>query len=768
MTVFLIIAKLKPGYYKFNIKKSVQGFSMAKKLTRRDFIKISAGSAAVVAGAGFLGNIARESIINSRPGDDVITKVPTYCEMCTFKCAGWVHLKNGTPWKITGNENDDHSTGRLCTKGTAGIGSYSDPDRLKKPLIRKEERGKQVFREVSWDEALEYTAKKLLEVKAKHGGESIAYFYHGSGASLFYPIVKGLGSSLMAAPSYSNCRGPRDEGFYLTYGAGVESPEQTDMENSKCVVFIGSHIGENSHSAQVNALGKAISNNASIIVVDPRFSTVASKAKYWLPVKPATDMALILAWINVLIKENLYDKEYIRKYASGFNELKKSVKGNTPEWASAITTISADVIRETARLMAANAPATCVHPGRYVVWYGDDTQRSRAIGILNALLGSWGRKGGYYFPESVSIPGSKKKAFPAARDWKELFPGKFDLCNLTSTTPILEASLPDSKSAWKVKAWIVNGTNLMKTFANSKKTLKAISAQEFIVAIDTMPAEITGWADVVLPECTYLERYDDIRTSSTRNPQIAVRFPAAKPLYDSKPGYWIAKELGKKLGLGDYYRDYENFESYIEKKLKKIGTNIDEMKKIGVKVFPRETPLYIPDDGKFEFPTDSTKIELYSMTLKAAGHDPVPKFTRHEEPPAGYMRMLFGRVPSHSFGRTINNPILSQLKPENELWLNSGVAKKLGIKNGQRVRLKNQDGVLSSSSIPVKVTERIRSDSIFFAHGFGHTQKQMKRSFMKGIDDSELISKLNVDPISGGVGTRSNFVTLVAEKQDGR
>ena len=115
-------------------------------------------------------------------------------------------------------------------------------------------------------------------------------------------------------------------------------------------------------------------------------------------------MALLLAWIHVIIKEEIYDKEYVEKYAYGFDQLKDHVKDMTPEWAYGITTIKPDIIRETAREMAAASPSVIIHPGRHVTWYGDDTQRSRAIAILNALLGSWGRRGGFYNPEAVHLP----------------------------------------------------------------------------------------------------------------------------------------------------------------------------------------------------------------------------------------------------------------------------------------------------------------------------------------------------------------------------
>jgi thiosulfate reductase / polysulfide reductase chain A len=176
----------------------------------------------------------------------------------------------------------------------------------------------------------------------------------------------------------------------------LDSPEPTDIRDTRCLVLIGSHLGENMHNGQVQEMSDAIDKGASIITVDPRFSTVAGKSKFWLPIKPATDIALLLSWIREIINNNWYDKDYIQQYAYGFEELKPTYVHFTPEWAYGITTIKPDQIKESAREMANAAPAVIIHPGRHVTWYGDDTQRLRAVAILNALLGSWGRSGGFY------------------------------------------------------------------------------------------------------------------------------------------------------------------------------------------------------------------------------------------------------------------------------------------------------------------------------------------------------------------------------------
>jgi thiosulfate reductase/polysulfide reductase chain A len=735
--------------------------------SRRDFIKFSLiGGGVIAAGAGTIG-IAR--LLSSPPDPEGLVvdlkRTPTYCEVCFWKCAGWVYkTSEGKIWKIIGNDDDLNCNGRFCPRGTGGVGMYYDEDRLKTPMIRTGERGKQEFREATWDEAFTYIAEKMNKIAAEHGPECIALFTHGSGGKYFGDLLQAFGSNNIAAPSYAQCRGPREVGFIATFGEGLESPEPTDIRDTKCLVLIGSHIGENMHNGQVQEMSDAIDKGAVIITVDPRFSVAAGKSKYWLPIKPATDLALLLTWINIIITEEWYDKAYVEKYTYGFNELKEAVKNYTPEWAYSITTLKPDLVKNTAREMANAAPAVIVHPGRHVTWYGDDTQRSRAIAILNALLGSWGRRGGFFRPETFELPAAPHPEFPQpSRTWREAFPGKYILADLALANGICDATIPVTTRDCNFQGWIINGTNLIETLPNQKQTIEAIQNLELMVVIDTMPMEITAWADVILPECTYLERYDSIRTGPHRKPQIALRMPAAEPMYNTKPAYWMARQLALKLGLGAYF-PYENIEDMLDWQLKQVGSSLEEMKRIGVKTYEREYgDLYFSEDEQPEFYTNTGKIELWSTSFQAEGFDPVPVYTPHPEPPPGYYRLNYGRAPMHTFSRTSNNPNLFDLMDENTVWVNPKVAKEWYLENGQPVYLENQDGVRSEFTVKVRVTERIRWDSVYIVHGFGHAVKKLTRTYGRGASDTKLITNVMVDPIMGGTGMRGNFVTFITD-----
>ena len=182
--------------------------------TRRDFIKISALGTAGIAVAASSFSYAKGSGLFAKDAtqsldDSDLQRTPTYCEVCFWKCAGWTYTNSTNEIvKILGNDEDPHCNGRLCPRGTGGVGMYHDKDRLKTPLIRvKKEDGKSTFREASWDEAFDFVAANMKKVGAEYGPESIALFNHGSSGHHMGHLLQAFGSSNIVAPSYAQCRG---------------------------------------------------------------------------------------------------------------------------------------------------------------------------------------------------------------------------------------------------------------------------------------------------------------------------------------------------------------------------------------------------------------------------------------------------------------------------------------------------------------------------------------------------------------------------------
>lgn len=732
---------------------------MSAKVSRRNFLKISGATAAGLSLSAALPD--RFLLWAEEQGMLKGTYVPTFCEICFWKCGAMAKVINGRVVKLEGNPKHPGARGKLCGRGNGGAGLLYDPNRLKHPMISIGKRGEGKYRQATWDEALGVVADKLKVIKEKYGPESVALFTHGAPTDHFLPLLYAYGSENVGMPSYAQCRGPRDLGLELTFGETVGSPERVDLANSKLIVLIGSHLGENMHNSQVQDFSEAIGRGAKLIVVDPRYSIAAGKAHRWLPIRPATDIALLLAWINVIIAEGWYDKAYVDAYANGFAAVAAAVKEYTPEWAEKETDIPAATIYETARMMAQHAPAVCVHPGRHATWYGDDVQRTRAMGILMALLGTWGREGGIFMATTASVPKPASKAYPEFSA-EALNTCGYPLAGAEGVTQVIRSAVLTGQP-YPIRGWIVTGTNLMKALPNQKETIEAIQKLDLLVAVDVMPLDTVMMADVILPECTYLERHDALAIGKGKSLTISLRQPAIQPMYDSKPGWWIAKELAKKLDLGDYF-PWETYEHKIKDQCSLLGISYDELKKVGTITVPDTANPYITPTNQPEFKTKSGKIELYSTELKERGFDPVPRYTRHPQPPAGQFRLIYGRSPVHTFSRTVNNPELHELYPENEVWLNAAKAKEMGLKNGAYVALVNQDGV-RSNPVKLKVTQRIRKDCVYLVHGFGVLSKELQNAYRKGADDQGLVTRYSVDPIAGSTGMRVNFVRLEEEKK---
>jgi thiosulfate reductase/polysulfide reductase chain A len=316
---------------------------------------------------------------------------------------------------------------------------------------------------------------------------------------------------------------------------------------------------------------------------------------------------------------------------------------------------------------------------------------------------------------------------------------------------------------YPITGLVLYGTNLLHTVPNVPRTKEALQRLEFVLTVDTLPQDHVAWSDVVLPEATYLERYDDLWACAHRTPYVALREPAVEPLHQTKPGWWIARELGRRLGLEDFF-PWQTAEEYLNARLASIGLTIDQLREQGGVVVQKGKP-YLADfeaAGASPFTTPSKKVELYSEALAKAGFKPLPEYEPVADAPAGYFRLLYGRSPVHTFGKTQNTPVLHAIQPENELWLNDAAAAKLGVADGARVWLENQDGA-RSGPIRVKATPRIRGDCVFVVHGFGHDARGMTRAHKQGASDAALQTRYALDPISGGAGLRVNFVRVVRE-----
>ncbi len=726
------------------------------KLSRREFLKAGAELAALSLVPPASG---RPMAMPGQPGchaGQPVQAIPSLCEMCFWRC-GILGKRSGNQLlSIEGNPDHPLNQGRLCARGLAGSRLLYDPDRLKHPLIRIGERGEGRWRRVSWDEAMERVAEGFKQTLERHGPNGIAYFPHGASSRYFKALMYRLGAQRFASASFGQCRGPRDTGYGLTFGNGPGSPERLDFENADAILLLGSHLGENVHTSQIREFTDALARGARLIVVDPRYSVAASKAQLWLPLRPGTDIALLQALMRYLLDNGLYDRDYVIRYCKGLAQLKDVVAHATVEWAAAVTDLPQKKIEAAAQLLGEARPRTLIHPGRFSVWYGNDTQRSRALAILTALLGAWGREGGIFPAGSMRLGGL---CCDQAQQPETTPP--------TQRPPFIREGYPfqdlvrDSlgEGEHQIRLWFLYGANLLHSMPDPQRTVAALKQQDFVFMVDVLPTEPAQYADVILPEASYLERYDaPFAVTNTKRPFVALRQPVIPPLYETRDSYWIAQELAQRLGLTDCLK-CGDIEHAIDRQLAVAGSSLAEVARTGL-LDGGEPPHHAP----LRFRTPSGKVDLYSQRLVDAGMDPVPYYRPLPQAPTGFLRLTNGRSPYHSFTRSMNNAWLTEMVPVNALWLNDRVAAAMDLSDGMEVELENQDGV-RSGPVPLKVTPGIRPDLVFLPHGWGQQAPALSIANGRGASDNRLMTRFAEDPETGATGLRVNFVRLVVDGQ---
>ncbi len=740
---------------------------MTTRLSRRTFLQ---SASAAVAALPLARLVHAQTPFKPKPytppGSFAGTKTVTggICEMCFWRCQIVGKVRNGRLVKLEGNPKSIDNGASICARGNAGIQLLYDPDRLKYPLKNVGERGKPKWKRISWDEALEETAKRLGKIQKKYGPHSVALFPHG--ASAFYPLqyFEFTGTPNISEASFYQCRGVRDMAYLTTFG--FAPGEHVDMANAKVILLVGTHLGENIHVSHMKQFLKGLENGAKLIVLDPRFSASAAKADIWVPIKPGTDTAFLLAVMNLLITTGRYDKEFVEKNCTGFDEFKKAIAHATPAWAAKICDVPEKTIRQVADLLATGIPNVAVHPGRHTTWYGNDFQRARAQACLTAILGAYAVPGGLIRPKNIKIGKAPWGHGVFAEDcdlstfWPFHPPG-------TPTDAIRETTI--TGKPYPIKAWVVWGQNPIQTIPNQERTIAALKKVDFVLVTDIMPTDITMYADILLPEKSYLERYDYIKKGTQWNPAdkpkrfVAARMPLVEPMFERKDSVWIINELARRLGHGDKI-PVQSIEEHVERRLAVAGLSIAKLRQMdGIYIEDGVSPYAPAGKREFEFDTDSGKIELYSEQVADNDFPGAPAFIPPEDVPAGYARLVYGRSPVHSFNRTQNNVWLHNEMPENPLWINDTVAAKMGIKDGDRIMLVNQDGVRSRTSTVVKVTPGIRPDTVFLAHGYGSMNPELRVAHDQGIDDQSLITRFAIDKETGATGMRVNFVKIVKD-----
>jgi thiosulfate reductase/polysulfide reductase chain A len=717
-------------------------------ITRRDFLKISGASLGALAIGQMLpikvAEAAREAGMLDANGNGYI---PTMCEMCVWRCGVQAKVKEGRVVKLEGNPLHPHSLGHLCARGQSGLMNTYDPDRVLTPLIRVGERGEGKFRQASWDEALDLVASKMQEIKDTYGPEAMIFSStHNLSQVQFENLLNAFGS-----PNYgtqrSLCFNAMIVANQMTYG--MEEPFR-NYDGLAYLILTGRNLMEAISTSETSILSHAIDKGLKVVYIDPRFTKTAAKATDWCAIRPGTDLAFHLALLNVIITEDRYDHEFVEKYTVGFDQLAEEVQAYTPEWAAPITDIQADVIRRIAREFSDAAPNAMAHNGWRTSNFENSFQTQRAITCLNTLVGNWGI---HLLPaagEGAGLGVPPQPPYPRASAMRmDGVPWKYPLVpfKLGVFQELRDAII--SEDPYKAHGWFIARQNPVQSLPDRGKTLEAMSKMDFIAVVDIILNDTAWFADVVLPEASYLERYDPLNVVGDK---AFIRQPVIQPQGEAKSALWIYKELGKRLGLEDYFQ-YVDEEDYLRQQLAPLGVTLEEVREKGYADMSGGE-----EEVEMAWNTPSGKVELFSDTLNNSGFNAVPTWEEPPRPPAEKFYLLTGKVGRHTQFGTQNNQLLHKYQDEPRLWMNPVSAKARGLADNDLVKVTSDVGEVN---IQLLVTEAIRPDCVYLTPGYGHLSKGLTTGYGVGASDSVLHATFT-DPVSGGQALTQTFVSVAA------
>lgn len=752
------------------------------KITRRTFLQVSAGTTAAAAVAPRLLH-AMENELGGKdfsPANAAERKaIPVNCHVCNIQDGAIAYVENDRVVKLEGNPEHVSTRGRLCAKGNSGMWYSYDPDRILYPLKRVGARGEGKWKRISWDEALTEVAGKLdAALKEDPNTIMLKWGRNRTGGTL-ERFMKTLGSATVLNHT-SVCESSKKVGQEPTWGPDIETP---DFANAKYVLNFGSNILEAAYFH--NPLSQRVTegrvdNHMKIVTFDVRLSNTAGFSDEWIPVFPATDGAVALAIGHVILREDLQDSEFIDTWTNvTVDELKAHYAQYTPEWASKISGVPVQTIERIGREFATTKPATLfTYRGPAKHLYG--SYNEKACMMLPIITGNVEKRGGYCLPRGMGWPQPMPQPPGPKHDSVLAHPPEYPLAahKVSHLVPFWIA-----EGRQKINVAFTYQDNPVYTNPGAQAVWGKLYRDEklipYFISMSSHMGEETALADIILPDCPYLERWEPESMPNSLWPWLGIRQPVHKSLGESRENRVLLRDIVWKLdpdgsrGMRQFW-EFKDGEDYMRHHfdnvpgLKEAG-GLDFLKKHGV------WPIYGTLDPKTGKVTDKTGREiqaeygLYKKELSAAdmegamvdaqglitkngkaigirrngheyvgfptgnrlinvrvdewaeyGFNPMPTFKRipwHETMKDDEMILSTFKLNVHKQSRTAAVKWLAEIAHSNPAWMNPETAKKLGVRTGDLVRVESPVGYLVTK---VYVTEGIHPKVISIATGFGH------------------------------------------------
>ncbi|OGW37856.1 MAG: molybdopterin oxidoreductase, partial [Nitrospirae bacterium RBG_13_39_12] len=556
------------------------------------------------------------------------------CRICHGGCGAILHVRNGRLIKVKGDPESPLNKGWMCIKGMATPEITYHPSRLTEPLRRKGSKDNFEWESVSWNEVLDEIANKLDFIRKESGPETIA-IGQGTGRHHYLHVVRfanALGTPNWYEPGLAQCFIPRITACHLTYGDFVVGDYYSQVP-PKCIVFWGHNPLVTGPDGELSiAVRKALKQGAHGIAIDPRCSETGKKCALWLPIRPGTDAALALAMIHVLIKEEIFDKEFVRRWTIGFEKLKEHVAPLTPEWAEEITWIPAEDIVKATRIYATHKPAI-IDWGVAIEQNTNSLQTVRAIALLRALTGNIDIPGGDILGMNVlrTYPTLKEK-FPREMLKKRLGAEIYKLLGgwrawmPSAHIPTLFKAMRTGEP-YQIRALLIFGSNPLMTVANAKEVYHSLKKIDLLVVSELFMTPTAALADYILPAAFWPE-VEQVVAYPLMAGNVVMAQQKVIQIGQCRQDEWMMDELSKRLNLTGSEEGLTDIMNY---QLRPLGITFQDLKREGFVYPPHQYKKYEKDG----FHTPSKKVELYCKTLERMGYDPLPTYKEPSESPLG-------------------------------------------------------------------------------------------------------------------------------------
>jgi len=717
--------------------------------------------------------------------------------LCNSHCGGGcplnVHVKDGVITRIEADSDEEQTQVRACLRGRAYRQRTYAPDRLRYPLKRVGARGEGKFERVSWDEALDTVARELKRIVDTYGPASVVYWVSGGDAGVLHDTWRRMSRLFCLMGGFTRPWGLHsyEGGIFAelaSFGTAWTGSSRDDLLNSRLIIMWGwDPVSTIQDSNTTWYLAQAKEKGIRIISVDPRYTnTTATFADQWIPIRPGTDAAMLIAMAYVIIVENLQDQEFLGKYTVGFDVFKDYVLGKedgvpkTPAWAEAITGIPSDITKKLAEEYASSKPAALIAgigPGRSA--YGE--QYHRAAITLAAMTGNVGKPGGSsgqksWSPLGVGMMGSAHKIPPNPVDAgtpppKDKFPTRGQYIyghGSVNVFRITDAFIKGKAGGYPAdyKFFWTTNSNIVNQWPNTNRIVESLNNLEFFVTEEQFMTATARYADIVFPMTTFMERRD-VGMGQSLPVFYGYRDKIVEPPGEAKAPLDVARGLAERLGLADY--DDKTDDEWLDKILSASDIpDVEAFKKEGIYKLQLPEPKVafsaeISDPENHPFPTPSGKIEIFSQMVADMNHPklpPIPKYVEAweslDDPLAGEYPLQFisthiGRRAHTQFD---NIPWLRELMPQ-AVKINTIDAEARGIKHGDMVKVFNHRGTMI---IPVQVTDRIMPGVVDVPQGAWFAPDA------SGVDRGGCANVLTRDEPSPGGALPSNTGLVQIEK----